>query len=146
MTRIGDTDFASVESRSDLNCSNPEYTAEQTNNCNQVVNNTIAQNQYGTVGGVGGWQRLRSYPNDRFKGGHVLFYGAELRWNLTEEFKPFDIGIAKDIRTGIQLAFFYETATVADEKAQLGDVWRDSYGMGMRMVTEIGRASCRERV
>jgi len=36
----------------------------------------------------------------------------------------FDIGIAKDIRTGIQLALFWETATVADEKDKLGDIWK----------------------
>lgn len=138
VTRTGDTDFASVESSLGLDCDKAGTTAEQQRKCEQVVNNTIANNRHGTVGGIGGWSRLRSYPNDRFKGAHVLFYGAELRWNLTEEFKPFDIGIAKDIRTGIQLAFFWETATVADEKDKLGDIWKDSYGMGFRMVTASG--------
>lgn len=138
VTRTGDTDFASVEDRLGLNCSDPSLTPSQQTQCEQVVNNTIANNRYGTVGGIGGWQRLRSYPNDRYKAAHALFYGTEIRWNLTEEFKPFDIGIAKDIRTGIQLALFWETATVADEKDKLGDIWRDSYGMGVRMVTASG--------
>jgi len=138
VTRGKSTDFASVEARSDLNCDDPALTTEQEYQCRQVVNNIIANNRYGTVGGIGGWQRLRSYPNDRYKAAHAIFYGTEIRWNLTEEFKPFDIGIAKDIRTGIQLALFYETASVADEKAQLGDIWRDSYGLGIRMVTASG--------
>ena len=136
VTRQGDTNFASVENRLGLDCSiGPPNQQEQ---CQQFVNNTIANNRYGTVGGIGGWQRLRSYPNDRYKAAHALFYGAEFRWNLTEEFKPFDIGIAKDIRTGLQLAFFWETATVADEKEKLGNIWRDSYGLGVRMVTASG--------
>ena len=138
VTRTGDTDFASIEARQGLDCDNPALTAEQQNQCNEVVNNIIANNRYGTVGGIGGWQRLRSYPNDRYKAAHAIFYGTEIRWNLTEEFKPFDIGIAKDIRTGIQLAFFYETATVADTKDELGKTWRDSYGVGVRMVTASG--------
>ena len=103
-----------------------------------MVNNIIANNRYGTVDGIGGWRRLRSYPNDRYEAAHAVFYGTEIRWNLTEEFKPFDIGIAKDIRTGLQLAFFWETASVADEKDKLGDIWKDSYGLGARMVTASG--------
>ena len=138
VTRTGDTDFTSVESRLGLDCDAPGLTATQRHQCEQVVNNTIANNRYGTVGGIGGWQRLRSYPNDRFKAAHAVFYGTEFRWNLTEEFKPFDIGIAKDIRTGIQLALFWETGSVADERNKLGDIWRDSYGIGARMVTASG--------
>ena len=136
VTRTGDTDLASVESR--LGCDDPSLTAEQRTRCQQVASNTVANNTYGTVGGIGGWSRLRSYPNDRFNGAHVLFYGAEFRWNLTEEFQPFDIGIAKDIRTGVQLAIFWETGTVADEKDKLGNIWKRSYGVGARMVTASG--------
>ncbi|MDH5444112.1 MAG: hypothetical protein OEY52_01060 [Gammaproteobacteria bacterium] len=136
VTRQGDTDLNSVKSR--LGCDDPGLTAEQRSRCEQLANNTVANNRYGSIGGLGGWSRLRSYPNDRYNGAHAEFYGAEFRWNLTEEFKPFDIGIAKDIRTGIQLAFFWETATISDEKDKLGDHWRDSYGMGFRMVTASG--------
>jgi len=138
VTRLGNTDFTSVESRLGLDCDDLALTPDQQNQCTQVVDNIIAQNRYGTVGGIGGHQRLRSYPNSRYKGAHVIFYGTEFRWNLTEEFRPFNIGIAKDVRTGIQLAFFYETATVADKKDELGDIWRDSYGIGVRMVTASG--------
>lgn len=138
VTRKGDTDFASVESRAGLNCSDSSLTLEQQNLCTSVVNNQVANNTYGTAAGLGGWGRLRSYPNDRYKGAHVEFYGTEFRWNITEEFKPFNIGIAKDIRTGIQFAVFYERATVADDKAEFRNIWRDSYGIGARMVTASG--------
>lgn len=138
VTRQGSTDFSTVEADQGLNCSDSALSPVQQELCNSVVNNTVANNIYGTVGSIGGWSRLRSYPNDRYKGAHVRFYGTEYRWNITEEFKPFDIGIAKDIRTGIQFAMFYERATVADPKGELGDIWRDSYGIGARIVTASG--------
>lgn len=138
VTRQGITDFAAVEAQQGLDCSNSSLTPAQQALCVSVVNKAVAQNTYGSVGSLGGWSRMRSYPNDRYQGAHVLFYGTEYRWNLTEEFKPFDIGIAKDIRTGIQLAFFYERASVVDRKGELGNIWRDSYGIGARIVTASG--------
>lgn len=138
VTRPGDTDFASVEASTGVNCDDPSLTAEHQYQCRQAINNIIANNRYGTATNLGGLSRLRSYPEGRFKGAHAVFYGTEFRWNLTEEFKPFNIGLAKDVRTGIQLAFFYETAGVADLKDQLGDTWRDSYGIGIRIVTASG--------
>ena len=138
VSRQGDTDFSSVESRAGLNCSDPTLSADQQELCTTVVNSQVANNTYGTAAGLGGWSRLRSYPNDRYKGAHVQFFGTEFRWNITEEFKPFNIGIAKDIRTGIQFAVFYERASVADQKSDLGNIWRDSYGIGARMVTASG--------
>lgn len=138
VTRTGDTDFASVESRFGLNCDDPGLTAEHRRQCIQTVNNIIAHNRYGTVSSLGGGSRLRSYPLGRYRGAHAVFYGTEFRWNLTEEFKPFNVGLAKDIRTGIQLAFFYETGSVADVKNEVGNIWRDSYGLGVRMVTASG--------
>jgi len=138
VTRTGDTNFATVEQRMGLDCDKPGLTAAQQIQCEQAVNNTIAHNRYGTAASMGGVSRLRSYPEGRYKGAHTIFYGTELRWNVTEEIKPFDIGIARDIRTGVQLAFFWETASVADEKDKLGDIWRDSYGMGLRLVMTSG--------
>jgi len=138
VTRTGDTDFALVEARTGLDCDDPSLTAEHQRQCTQTINNIIAHNRYGTVSSIGGSSRLRSYPLGRYKGAHAIFYGTEFRWNLTEEFQPFNIGLAKDIRTGIQLAFFYETSSVADTKDELGDIWRDSYGLGMRLVTASG--------
>lgn len=136
VTRQGDTDFNSVESRMGLDCAS--LTGEQQTQCENAVNNTIAHNRYGTAASMGGASRLRSYPEGRYQGAHTVFYGTEFRWNLTEEFSPFDVGFAKDIRTGVQLAAFWERASVADEKSQLGDIWRDSYGVGLRLVMTSG--------
>ena len=41
---------------------------------------------------------------------YSIFLGSEFRWNLTEEFSPFDIWFAKGIRTNVQIAFFAEQA------------------------------------
>ncbi len=136
VTRQGATDFATVEAQLGLNCSS--LSPSQQTQCQQVVNNNIANNTYGSAESLGGWGRLRSYPDGRYKGAHARFVGTEFRWNLTEEFTPFDIWIARDIRTTIQIAFFYERGTVADTTDQLGDIWRQSYGVGARMVTASG--------
>lgn len=138
VTRMGETDFATIEAQQGLNCSDPALTAAQQLQCQQVINNIIANNTYGSVGSLGGWGRLRSYPDGRYKGAHALFLGTEFRWNLTEEFTPFDIWIARDVRTTIQLALFYERGTIEDTKDKLGDTWRDSYGIGARIVTASG--------
>ena len=63
-----------------------------------------------------------------------MFYGAEYRWNLTDERTPFNIYIAKGVRTGIQLAAFCERGMVADEFGDLLKDGRTSYGVGARLV------------
>jgi len=138
VTRQGETDFATIESQQGLNCSDASLSASEQLQCQQVVNNIIANNTYGSVSSLGGWGRLRSYPDGRYNGSHSLFYGAEFRWNVSDEFKPFDIWIAKDIRTTIQLAVFYERGSIADTESSVGDIWRESYGIGARMVTASG--------
>jgi hypothetical protein len=106
--------------------------------CNDVIDNQIAANRYGTATSLGGFSRLRSYPQGRYKGAHTVFYGTELRWNLTDEATPFDIFIMKDIRTAVQVSLFYELGSTADLRSEVGDVMRDSYGAGFRMVTASG--------
>ena len=44
----------------------------------------------------------------------------------------------KDIRTALQVAFFYEIGSVADSLSALGEIMRSSYGTGLRMVTASG--------
>ena len=137
VTRQGETDRTVVNVQEGLNC-HTLLDPEQMSECWKVVDNIVEANTYGTVGSLGGTSRLRSYPHDRFTAAHALFYCAEFRWNLTEERQPFDIVIMKDIRTVWQAAFFYEAGTVADRRDELGDVWRSSYGVGLRMVTASG--------
>jgi len=113
----------------------PEFTCNGTCSPDQeLINQRIAANRYGTAAFIGGTQRLRSFSNYRFHASKAFFYGAEYRWNLTDEHKPFNIYFAKGIRTGLQLAFFAEQGTVADETSQLFKNLRSSVGMGMRLV------------
>lgn len=132
----GETDRVAIEGIYGFECSTG--TPAEQEDCNHVVDNIIAGNRFGTAGGLGGTSRLRAFPMDRYQGAHIRFAGVEYRWYLTDESTPFDIWIAKDIRTSIQLAFFYEAGTVADHGGDLYDKYRADAGLGIRMITEGG--------
>jgi hypothetical protein len=139
VTRQGETDPAALQAQLGLDCASiPDPAQRQT--CNEVIDTTVAANQFGTATQLGGFSRLRSYPQGRFKGAHTLFLGAEYRWNLTDEATPFDIFVMKGVRTSIQLAFFYEAGVTSDSRDDLyrRSEWRDSYGAGFRIVTGSG--------
>jgi outer membrane protein assembly factor BamA len=138
VVRQGETDPLVIETQQGLNCSDPTLTPQQRTDCQDVVNNIVAANTYGTATGLGGTSHLRSYPEGRFTGAHTVFYGTEIRWTLTEEAHPFDIFIAKDVRTVLQVAVFYELGSTSDSRDALGDLYRASYGAGFRMVTASG--------
>ena len=137
VTRKGLTDYTLLQQRYGLNCSQypagPERDACLSTE-SKFLTNTLANNEYGTASGLGGTQRLRSYDNWRFYAGQALFYGAEYRWNLTDERTPFNIYIAKGIRTGIQLAAFWEQGSVADHSDELLKNRHTSYGIGARII------------
>ena len=135
---MGLTDPAAVQADQGLNCSDPTLTPLQQQYCTDAVNLTIANNTYGSATSLGGFNRLRSYSQGRFRGAHTQFYGTEFRWNVTDAAKPFDIFFMKDIRTALQVAFFYERGSTADHSADVGKIWRSSYGLGVRMVTASG--------
>lgn len=137
VTHQGVTDLALLQQRYGLNC-NQYPVGPSRDSCvaaeAKLLANKQADNLYGTATPLGGTQRLRSYDNGRFYAGQALFYGVEYRWNLTDERTPFDIFIAKGIRTGIQLAAFWERGMVADQYSQLFKNGRESYGVGARVV------------
>ncbi|WP_455199120.1 hypothetical protein [Kaarinaea lacus] len=137
LTRKGETDFATLQSTDGLDC-NQYPPGNQRDECIETemrhINSIIANNRYGTASPLGGTQRLRSFDNYRYYAGQVLFYGLEYRWNLTDEHTPFDIFIARGVRTGIQLAAFWERGTVADHWDDLFDRVRTSYGIGFRVI------------
>ncbi len=139
VTRQGETDRAALQQQLGLNCGLITDPSQQ-RFCNEVIDTTIANNRFGTATSLGGFDRLRSYPQGRFKGAHTLFFGAEYRWNLTDERTPFDIFVMKGVRTSIQLAFFYETGVTSDTRSDLyrRNDMRDSYGTGLRIVTASG--------
>jgi outer membrane protein assembly factor BamA len=143
VTKQGETDRTKLEQQQGIACDtisdpDPQKQQELRRFCNEVIDNMIANNTYGTATSLGGFNRLRSYPQSRFKGAHTVFYGTEVRWNLTDETTPFNIFIMKDVRTAVQLSLFYETGSTSDSRSELGDIMRDSYGFGVRIVTASG--------
>ena len=138
VNRMGVTDPAAIQAQQGINCADPALTPQQQQSCMDSINLTIANNTYGTTTSLGGFDRLRSYSQGRFRGAHTRFYGTEFRWNLNDEAKPFDLFIMKDIRTSLQVAAFYEIGSTADLSADVGKTWRSSYGLGLRMVTASG--------
>lgn len=138
VSRMGETDPAKIQNQHGINCSDPSLTTQQQQYCTDAVSLMIANNTYGAATSLGGFDRLRSYSQGRFRGAHTEFYGTEFRWNLTDEAKPFDLFIMKDIRTSVQLAAFYEIGSTADLRDDVGKIWRKSYGVGFRMVTASG--------
>jgi hypothetical protein len=135
--RKGETNRNKVIDQLGIDCDSITEADDQ-DLCNQLIDNTIAQNTYGTASSLGGFSRLRSYPQGRYLGAHSRFLGSEFRWNITDEFTPFNLYVIKDVRTAIQVAFFYEVGTIADVRSNLGDIYRSSYGMGLRIVTASG--------
>ena len=103
-----------------------------------LAKNRQATNKYGSAGSLGGTERLRSFVGGRFSGAHIESRGVEFRWNLSDEKTAFDWYFIKDIRTGFQIAFFYEEGTVADKTSDLWNEKRTSVGLGTRLVTGSG--------
>ena len=139
VNRQGETDPSKLEQQLGLNCSTVTD-PEQQKFCNEVIDNMIANNKYGTATQLGGFSRLRSYPQGRFKGAHTLFYGTEVRWNLTDERTPYNIFIMKDVRTSVQVSLFYETGATSDVRSEISERknMRDSYGFGLRVIGASG--------
>jgi hypothetical protein len=97
-----------------------------------------AANRYGNASSLGGLSRLRSFTSMRYRGAHTRFWGAEFRWNLTDENTKFNILFMKDLRTSIQLAFFHEEGTIADKTEDLYEETRRSTGVGIRAIMGSG--------
>lgn len=137
VTRQGETDYATLKQNHGLDCDQYAPDSER-DSCLTTeakhLSRLSAYNRYGVATPLGGTQRLRAFDNGRFYASQVLFYGAEYRWNLTDERTPFDIFIAKGIRTGLQLAAFWERGMVTDHSNELFKKGRNSYGVGFRVI------------
>ena len=137
VTREASTDYAELQKQIGLGCGQLPVGPDR-DQCLATeathINERIAQNKYGTASSLGGTQRLRSFDGGRFYAGHASSYGLEYRLNLTDERTPFNIIIAKGVRTGVQLAFFAERGTVFDSWADQWKNMKTSYGTGLRIV------------
>ena len=139
MRKQGNTDQTSLYNKLiSENCTVKTCTSAEEDALLDQAKVAKTNNQYGTAGSLGGASRLRSYAGGRFSGAQVEFRGAEFRWNFTDENKPFDLLFIRDVRTGVQLPFFYEEGSVADTSEQLWDEKRTSQGAGVRLVTSSG--------
>jgi len=136
VTRQGNTDPAAIRQELGFNCPAADLECLETEQ--EVVDLFIDQRANGTSTDLGGDERLRSYPQGRFSGAHTVFYALEFRWNLSEEVTPFDYFIWKDVRTGVQLAFFAETGSVGETRDEVGDTFKSTYGIGIRLVSASG--------
>ncbi|MCW8957322.1 MAG: outer membrane protein assembly factor [Gammaproteobacteria bacterium] len=132
----GDTDPDHIRAEIGLNCDISDSQCLQSEQ--QLVDNFINERSFGTATSLGGLERLRAYPDDRFTGAHMAFLGAEFRLNFIQEATPFNYLIWKDIRTGYQLAFFAEAGTVSERSSELWDEHRYSFGTGFRLLTASG--------
>ena len=137
VTKEGVTNYQSIldDLRTNYACTAGDLCDES---LKKLATDTQASRKYGTASSLGGSSRLRSYAGGRFSGAHTEFYGYEFRWNLTDENTPFDLYFIRDFRTGFQLAFFYETGTVAEQREDLWAKSRNSSGLGARLVTGSG--------
>ena len=132
----GLTDRDQIISNNDLSVTSGDTEAE--NARDEVVDNIVSENKYGSASSLGGLSRLRSFTVMRFRGAHTRFAGVEFRYNLTDEKTPFNIWLIKDVRTSIQIAFFHEAGTIADHESELYDEIKHSTGIGLRMVVSSG--------
>jgi len=136
VTSPGNTNPADIRNELGFNCNPLDTGCLQSEQ--KLVDGFINMRTNGTSASLGGKDRLRSYPQGRFNGGHTAFLGVEYRLNFKQEVKPFDYLFWKDVRTGLQVAFFGEVGSVSENS---GDLWkqnRSSYGVGLRLVAASG--------
>ncbi len=100
--------------------------------------NQLNANQNGTARSLGGPDRLRSYPLNRYQAAQAQLYGTEFRWNFNKGGDSIDLFFFEDVIDSLQAAFFIEQGSVVEEAVDLGSITRSSYGVGFRFVGQSG--------
>lgn len=135
VSRQGQTDPTAIRAELGFNCGgNAACLARET----ELVNQFVAARTNGSSTDLGGDERLRSYPGNRFQGAHTEFYALEYRWNFSSAVTPFNYFIWKDVRTGVQVAFFAEMGSVGETRSEVGNKWAKTFGAGLRLVSGSG--------
>jgi len=120
------TDIETIRNILNVDCEQVTGSPDSKDKCEQLSENLAkyisAHNQYGTARPLGGNKRLRAYRESRFRSAHSRFVGTEFRFNF-----PNFVGEAL-----LQLAFFAETGSMADDPETLFEIQRSSYGTGIR--------------
>jgi hypothetical protein len=132
----GLTDLNALNLRNNQNCASSDAACLAGQQA--LVDHDLASNTHGSAQSLGGQRFLRAYPQNRFQGAHTLYYAAELRLNLTDEFTPFNYFFFKGVRTALQIAPFYEAGSVSETSGSLGQYWRTDAGIGIRLATASG--------
>ncbi len=134
VTKTGVTDPDKIADELGLSCNYDVCTQDEKN----LIDHKIVERKNGTVEALGGMDRLRSYPENRFQGAHVRYFSTEFRFNFANKVTPFNFWIWKDISTSIQWAFFYDLGTIAESQEDLWKKSAYSVGTGLRMITASG--------
>ncbi len=103
---------------------------------NEAYKRDLDNSKKGRATALGGFERLRGYPEGRFFDEHTNFRGIELRYYFDSVDIDFDVIFAKGFLAEFQLAGFYEQGTVSPDLG--GNFWnnfKDSYGLGIRLIT-----------
>ena len=101
--------------------------------------NTRNINKHGTSLFLGGPDRLRSYPQQRFQGAHTLYFATEFRWNFSaSEGDKIDVFFMQDLIDEMQVALFFEQGSVSETKSELGNTVKSSFGSGFRLLSGSG--------
>jgi hypothetical protein len=99
---------------------------------NQIIDERVSLNSYGTAQPLGGTNRMRAYAMNRFQAGNSAYYGMEYRMNFKLNKLPLNWYLLGGIQSNMQLAFFVEQGTVNDDASQLNKNMKHSYGIGVR--------------
>jgi len=136
VTKKGNTNPTDIRAELGLNCDVTDTECLESEQ--KLVDVFINQRTNGSAASLGGKDRLRSFPEGRFHGGHSAFLGVEYRWNFKQEVAPFNYVFWKDVRTGLQVALFGEMGSVSETSSELWTETRYSYGAGLRLVAASG--------
>ena len=134
VTKTGVTDPDTIAGELGLSCSYDACTDYE----KRLIDRKVVEREKGTAITLGGMDRLRSYPLDRFQGAHAGYFSTEFRFNFADEVTPFDFWIWKDVSTSIQWALFYDRGSVAETQEDLWKESADSIGTGLRMIAGSG--------
>ena len=96
----------------------------------------LENSKKGRATSLGGFERLRGYPEGRFFDEHTNFRGIEFRYYFDSVDLNFDLFFAKGFLAEFQLAGFYEQGTVSkDLNDSFWSNFKDSFGFGIRLIT-----------
>ena len=132
----GETDLEVLKQQSNYYSCSSESCRETTLG---NAKNTMNINKHGTSLYLGGPDRLRSYPQQRFQGAHTVYFATEFRWNFSAaDGDEIDLFFMQDLVDEMQVAFFFEQGSVSETKSELGDTVKYSFGSGFRLLSGSG--------